>query len=296
MKLLVVGAEGSIGKKRKALLEEMGHKVTGIDVGSKVLMGVNTASQYDAVFLCTPPNTLVEMAKDCCHAGVPFFVEKPAAANFREFLPLVSLAEKKNILNMVACNIRFTTEYKAIQDALPNIGKPLYVNAECGYFLPFWRPGEYRTYYSCYRMAGGGVLMDSIHELDYIFELFGMPDKFKAVMAKVDRSGELKDLDCEDSVTFLAIYNGGPVITVHLDYLQRAYKRTFCAVGTKGRIDQIFNVQGSTAMYKAEMGHFLHCVKNNIETVNPVDRWSKVLEFVDKIRSTVPPEDAEESK
>lgn len=285
MKILVVGSEGSIGTKRKLILESVGHKVEGVDVKTEKQMSSKLVKEFDAVLLCTPPNTLCKLANECIEAETPFFMEKPGATCFREFIPIVNAVEKKGMPSMVACNLRFTAEYRAIEEALPNIGKPLYANAEFGYFLPWWRDGQYRTYYSAYRMAGGGILMDAIHEIDYVTNLFGPPSNLKACMVKIENSGELADLDSEDSATLLGIYKTGPAITIHLDYLQRAYKRTFCAVGTKGRIDQTFNVQGSTDMYKREMQHFLDCVKKGDDTLNPVSRWSGILEFVDNMRS-----------
>jgi predicted dehydrogenase len=287
LKLLVIGAKGSIGKRRMTLLEEMGHEVTGIDV--ETIISAKLVKEYEAAFICTPPNTQVRLAYICAENGVPIFVEKPGATNYREFLSLVGVCQKKSVVNMVACNLRFTSEFKAIQDSLPNIGKPIYATAEFGFHLPSWRDGNYKNYYSCFRMAGGGILLDAIHELDYLFALFGMPDPKTviATAAKIEHTGEL-DIESEDSATLFFIYKNGPSATVHLDYLQRSYKRAFSAVGTKGRIDQVFNVQGSNAMYKAEMKHFLDCVKSGKETVKDVYQHSLILEFVDKVKGDEP--------
>lgn len=293
MKLLIVGSEGSIGKRRKMLLEESGYKVDGIDQKKNQVLNKKLAEDYDAIFLCLPPSQCVNNAIDCVDAGVPFFLEKPGAIGHRDFLRLTAKVEKKEVVNMVACNIRFTPEYRAIQEAVPNLGKPLFAYAEFGYFLPFWREGQYRTYYSSYRMAGGGILMDSIHELDYMFSLFGFPDKPQALLATHENTKELSDLDSEDTANIYMMYKSGLNLVIHLDYLQRAYKRVFFAIGTKGRIDQTFNVQGSNAMYRAEMQHFLSCVKKGEETCKPVWQHLKLLEFVDRIKTPQLPEGKE---
>lgn len=284
MQLAIIGSEGSIGKRRKGILEELGHTVTGFDDKLGSIFDKKAAKEFDAAFICVPPVSCVKVASDCADSKLPFFLEKPGAVSYREFLTVVGKAEKSNVINMVACNLRFTSEYRAIQDALPNIGKPIYTHAEFGYFLPFWRPGEYRTYYSCYRMAGGGILMDSIHELDYMFSLFGHPDKPVATVVAVENTRELADLDAEDTANVYLLYKTGLNMVIHMDYLQRCYKRTFSAVGTKGRIDQTFNVQGSNAMYRDEMKHFLECVRKGTETVKDVHSHAKLLEFIDKSR------------
>ncbi len=287
MKLLVVGSEGSIGKRRKMLLEEMGHTVAGMDIKKNQYFSKTVAEEYDAVFLCLPPSVCAQNVMECVDAKVPFFLEKPGAVTARELLMVTHKLSKMELVTMVACNIRFTSEFKAIKDALPNIGKPLFAYAEFGYFLPFWREGQYRTYYSCYRAAGGGILADSIHELDYMFQLFGFPDKTKATIVTHENTKELEDLDAEDTANVFLVYPQGLNMVIHLDYLQRSYKRVFHVIGTKGRIDQTFNVQGSNAMYKAEMTHFLDCVKKGVDTCKPIEQHVKLLEWLDKVK-TVP--------
>lgn len=295
MKIAMVGSEGSIGTRRKGILQELGHTVAGFDVKLGNVFDKKAVKEFDAAFICLPPNQCVKAASDCADAKVPFFLEKPGAVNYREFLTVTGKAEKSNVINMVACNLRFTTEYRAIEDALPNVGKPLFTFAEFGYFLPFWRPGEYRTYYSCYRMAGGGILMDSIHELDYMFSLFGYPEKPVVTVVTSENSKELADLDAEDNANVYLLYKSGLNMFIHMDYLQRSYKRIFSCVGTKGRIDQTFNVQGSNAMYRDEMKHFLDCVKKGTETIKDVTSHARLLEFIDKSRQRSKVEEDEES-
>ena len=80
MNLLIVG-EGSIGLRRKMLLQEMGHTVDGIDLKNKQLLNPTLAGSYDAVFICLPPNQCVPAACYCADAKTPFFLEKPGASS-----------------------------------------------------------------------------------------------------------------------------------------------------------------------------------------------------------------------
>ena len=281
MQLAVVGSAGSIGARRKRLLEEMGHKVQGFDVKDHTPFSASHAKNFDAVFVCTPPLDQTNTAYECAQREVPFFLEKPGAISFRSFLPLTSVCEKTGVVNMVACNLRFTAEFAAIKASMARIGKPLYATAEFGYYLPFWREGDYRTYYSSYRMAGGGILMDAIHELDYVAALFGDLNKAETTF-RLESTDEL-DMEVEDSASLFITYKAGPAVAVHLDYLQRSYKRTFSLVGTKGRIDQTFNVQGSDSMYRDEMKHFLDCVKSKEPTIKDVFQHARLLEYLEKI-------------
>lgn len=280
---MVVGSEGSIGKRRARLLEEMGHRIVRKDIKNHDVVDIDTIKDVDAAFICVPPTSSVDVATFFQTANIPYFLEKPGAVNFRQFLPLSAQAVKSDLVTMVACNIRFTSEYRAIEDALPNIGKPLFTYAEFGYYLPYWREGSYNTYYSCYKVSGGGILMDSIHELDYMFSLFGYPDAPIALVHDQENTKELEHMEAEDTANVFIMYRNRLNMMIHLDYLQRSYKRVFFAIGTKGRIDQTFNVQGNNEMYRREMTHFLDCVKKGNRTCKPVEQHGRLLEFIDHI-------------
>ena len=74
----------------------------------------------------------------------------------------------------VVCNMRFHPAVAALRHALPMIGKPLFAQAHYGNYLPDMRPGaDYRTLYCASAAAGGGVILDAIHEIDYLIWLFG---------------------------------------------------------------------------------------------------------------------------
>ena len=70
------------------------------------------------------------------------------------------------------------------------------IHVFCGSFLPDWRPGrDYRETSSARRDAGGGVLLDLSHELDYAQWLAGPIDVDHAVNEKVsDLEIETDDL------------------------------------------------------------------------------------------------------
>jgi predicted dehydrogenase len=272
-------------------LEDLGHKVDGVDIDDVISQRV--LKDYEAVLICTPPNKHTEFAGMCAGVDVPFFLEKPGAIGYRDFVNLEGKVEKSKAINMVACNLRFTPEFRYIQDAKSRIGKPLFATAEFGYYLPWWRKGDYKNYYSCYAMAGGGVLYDAIHEFDYIFTLFGHPDRKAFAASHVTNSGVL-DMDVEDAANVFIGYKNGPDVVLHLDYLQRIYRREFHCIGTAGRIDTVFNVADNNEMYRDEMKHFLECVKKGEETCNPVWRHSLTLQFLDEMKTVAGKSQGEE--
>ncbi len=289
MKLALVGHKGSIGSRRKMLLEEMGHTVTGFEINDR--FDVGEARKFEAVFVCSPNQEHYSHVLTCINAKVPFFCEKPMCPDIRDAHNIGNMLMDSELVHMIACNIRFTEEFKFIKAALPNIGTPLYTVAEFGYYLPYWRKGDYRNYYSAYAVNGGGILLDAIHEFDYLVDLFGDLTKPKTFMAfKVQNTGEL-EIETEDNATIFTMQPNGNCIFLHLDYLQRTYSRKFTCVGTKSKVEVTFNTQDNNAMYRGEMKHFLDCVKSKEETCNTVFQHLKILDTVDliKARSETPP-------
>ena len=109
--------------------------------------------------------------------------------------------------------------------------------SEVGEYLPDWHPWEdYRQSYASRKELGGGALLVQIHEMDYLYWLFGKPSRIYAV------GGQLSSLevDVEDTVSTLMDCAGVPV---HLqqDFVQRPSRRTLLIVGNEGKIFVDFN-------------------------------------------------------
>jgi predicted dehydrogenase len=116
------------------------------------------------------------------------------------------------------------------QDA---IGKVVSVNAQVGQYLPDWRPAEdYRKGMSAKRETGGGVMLDLVHEFDYLYWLIG---DIKMIAAKYSNSGAL-EIETEDAAEVLLSFVNGASGTIHLDYLQRKLVRNCLITGYKGSI------------------------------------------------------------
>jgi predicted dehydrogenase len=293
MRFLVLGT-GSIGQRHCRNLAALGHDVLAWDVDGDRLAqvedvaGVSAAPSLEAglggapaaALICTPPASHVELAHRALAAGAHLFVEKPISHAADGVPALLDEAEARGRIVMVGYNLRFLPSLRRVKTLLDDkrIGRVLAARVEFGAYLPDWRPGrDYRENYATRAAQGGGILLDAIHELDYLLWLLG--DVAEVFCA----AGHLSDLagDTEDVVEATLRLHSGALAQVHLDYVQRVYRRSLEVVGDGGTILWDYPTHSVTVlapdappsredvgaeddpnrMYLDEMRHFVECVE-----------------------------------
>ena len=88
---------------------------------------------------------------------------------------------------MIGCNMRFHSGIKLMRQLIDKkeIGRIISVYAENGSFMPDWHPWEnYRISYASNMRLGGGVVLTQIHEIDYLYWLFGDVKKVSSFTGK----------------------------------------------------------------------------------------------------------------
>ena len=233
----------------------------------------------DAAVICTPPASHAALAQRALDAGLHLFVEKPIAATVSDATQLVAEAERRGRVLAVGFNLRFLPSLLRVKALLDDkrVGKVLAARAEFGSYLPDWRPGrDYRDNYAVRAADGGGILLDAIHELDYVGWLFG---DVTDVLCAADHVSDLAG-DSEDIAEVTLRFESGVLGQVHLDYLQRVYRRNLQVIGDAGVIvwdypthtvtvrateappETISVEDGETnEMYVQEMRHFARCLE-----------------------------------
>ncbi len=319
MRLLVVGT-GSIGTRHCRNLVALGQDVTAWDAdparlaGVAALSGVRAAASLeaglgtrpDAVIVCTPPATHLALARRAVDAGAHVFVEKPVAPVSDEVPELIDLARRRGRLLLVGFNLRFLPSLAVVKTLLDQgrIGRVHAVRAEFGFHLPGWRPGrDYRDNYAVSREMGGGILLDAIHELDYLGWMLGdVAEVFCAAAHVSDLAGDTEDL-AEITLRFAS----GALGQVHLDYLRRAYRRSLELIGAAGVIEWEYpacrvTVRGpapdavevvhagdetpAEQMYVAEMQHFLRCCEGRAVPLIDGDEALRSLRVVEAAKAS----------
>jgi predicted dehydrogenase len=260
MRFLVVGT-GSIGRRHCRNLVALGHAVMAWDddparldelhdVPSVEIAGSldeALGAKPDAALICTPPSSHVKIAREALDSGAHLFIEKPLAVTTSDALPLVVEAERHGRILAVGFNLRFLPSLRQVKTLLDDnrVGKVLSVRAEFGSYLPDWRPGrDYRLNYAVRSELGGGILLDAIHELDYLTWFFG---DVSEVSGTVEHKSRLAG-DTEDLAEITLRFKSGVLAQVHLDYFQRIYHRTLKVIGDVGTILWDFSEQTVTVL------------------------------------------------
>lgn len=259
MRILVLGC-GSIGSRHARNLAAL--RARGLDVqpavadvnaelaarvaaetGLDAFPGLDAALAWkpEGVIAAVPNHLHIPLAAKAVEAGAHVLVEKPLSHS-REGVPaFLDRAEALGRHVFVVCNLRFHPAIKTLRDNLPRIGRPLFSRAHFGNSLLNMRPGtEYRGLYCSNRSMGGGVILDAIHEVDYLLWFLGPAAEVRA------RAGKLSDLDIdvEDCASLNIRHASGAMTEIHMDYL-RPFKRRGCEiVGDRGML--LWQSEGKT--------------------------------------------------
>jgi predicted dehydrogenase len=266
MRFVVVGA-GSIGQRHLRNLVALGHEVVAVlepdgarreeaaRLTTRALVTGDEASAFDreadAALVCSPTVHHVAHARDALRRGLHVFVEKPLSHTLAGIDTLVEEAARGRRTVLVGCNLRFLSSLQLVKRLLDDgrIGRPLSARAHCGYYLPFWRPAtDYREGYGARQATGGGIILDSIHEFDYLTWLLGRPREVFAYAGKLSAL----EIDTEDTADVLMRFDYGTVANVHLDYLQRTYRRSCDVIGEDGLIAWDYISQSVTVYGKED--------------------------------------------
>ena len=253
---------GSIGKRHSKNLTDIGHQVVPIDLGDKLQYDV------DCAFICTPTQFHCEQAYEYLSRKIPTFIEKPLTHNYDELVGFIQSLASNNTISMVGCNMRF---HPAIRDAkeLVQKHKAIFARAEYGYYLPFWRKGDYTKSYSASEY--GGIILDDIHELDYLYWLFGKIVDIKTVFGKVSDL-QIKQ---EDIAETCMLFETGVTASIHQDYICKNYHRQLEIHFANERVK--FELPVTNLAYKKHVEYFCNNVTNNTPCMNNIGEAFYVL-------------------
>ncbi len=264
-------------------LETKYHVIVHHDLGSAL------AVKPEAAFICNPSSLHVPVAMAAAEAGCHLFIEKPLSHNLEGVEALIQLVERRRLTGLVGYPLRFHPCIQNLHRMLAHgqIGRPLAARAEVGEYLPNWhRYEDYRQMYAARADLGGGVLLSQIHEMDYLYWLFGLPKRICTLGGHLS-SLEIDVEDVASSVLEFEVNERKVPVQLHQDYVQRPSARGCTVLGDSGKIVtnlssltvERYDAQGQLAeklsfdgfprneLFMSEMKHFLDCIAGRVSPV-----------------------------
>lgn len=140
----------------------------------------------DMVDICLPTHLHEQAVVSAAGAGLPILCEKPIGRSLEEVDRMLRAVQRAGVMAMVAQVIRFWPEYVAIERMVRagELGTPLVAAATrldaMGNLAPWFKDPA---------LSGGALLDLHIHDLDYLFSLFGLPRRVSAVGVQSETGG-----------------------------------------------------------------------------------------------------------
>lgn len=301
MRILIIGL-GSIGKKHviaiNSTLPDAEIFALRSNKNSEIFPGVINIFSYaeiqslniDFAIIANPTAEHKITINNLMPFGFPLFIEKPLFSSL-DIKDLINPGINKSTRTYVACNLRFLGCIRFIKENITKLtNKKLNeVNVYCGSYLPHWRSNvDYRKTYSANAELGGGVHIDLIHELDYLYWLFGMPQK----VVRTFKNQSSLAISSYDYANYMLEYNGF-CASVILNYYRRDPKRTLELVfeDETWNIDLLKNQitcnnhlifsseQQIADTYQIQMEYFINCIINKKEIFNTMNDAFEVLKI-----------------
>ena len=167
-----------------------------------------TEKQYDAIIIAVPTSehlNYFEKWKD--HSDI-FLIEKPIDSDFgaieRVSYELLN-SEKKVFVNFQK---RYKGSWKKAKEIIESgrLGAFEYGTVSVRSDMRKWRDKDYKSLYAARKDLGGGALLTECHEIDAANWMLGDITEVAGV-----RNYNCKELDVDDSVSFIGKINGKPV-------------------------------------------------------------------------------------
>ena len=161
--------------------------------------------------------TIIPFLKD----NYNVFVEKPLITKFNQINYLKSIIKNSKSISAVGYQTRFNPIIKYIKKILAH-NKTINANFNWFTYLPDHRPWQnYLTSYASIKQKGGGVIHSMSHEVDLIYNLYGMPNYLSAF-----ESAKVINIQAEESISSIFKYKNH-IVNLNLSFASKNEKRYF---------------------------------------------------------------------
>ncbi len=129
--------------------------------------------KIDLVDVCTPTDTHEAFVIEAAQAGCHVLCEKPVTLEMESLERMLAACEKSGVRFMVAQVARWWPEFTVIKDFVDQgkLGPVRMIYEKRLAQAPRWS-----TWRSRPEVSGGGLYDMNVHDIDYLYTLFGMPE------------------------------------------------------------------------------------------------------------------------
>jgi len=241
------------------------------------------AEKLDYVDICLPTYLHAETAMKALKAGFHVLCEKPMALNREQAESMCNAARETGKTLMIAHCMRFMGANRIAKQLVDSGELGRVIDAEFYREGGNWNPMGYQNWFRDEKRSGGAMLDLHIHDVDIIYQLFGMPKAVSAVGASV-----IPGATGYDAMSVNYLYENGMFVnakcnwSIRNDHFNtRAFRinfengyifmdrskdrQTFVKVYADGRTEDLWE-QIDLNFYYNEICYFARC----LETAAPV--------------------------
>ncbi len=252
----------------------------------------------DFVDIVTPTDTHAELTIKAFEMGCHVICEKPMALNSDDCKKMIEARDKYGKALMIAQVVRFMAPYSYLKNTIEEnrFGKLVKYTAHRNSFTPRWSAENWMLQPE---RSGGAVIDLSIHDIDFIQWMFGLPESFKA--SHFTWKNETESISCYMSYPDKSIIAEGgwygDAMPFHAGFTAIFENGVITAEGEQFKVNgneitpdtnspelyigvECENLDG----YVRELTYFVYCVENGLKPEYALPESSlRSVEFCEKI-------------
>lgn len=240
-KAVVIGC-GSIGTRYIRLLIDLKFSVNCHDI-KKIDTSIfkDNVINYDSISKCidcnpdiiiisTPPSSHLSCLVEAIKSNAKILLEKPIASSKKDSDRILEIDKKNKGRIWCVSNMRYHPGFIAIKNNIKKVGKVYYANSYFSHKLSQMRKSSTKIFAS--NKNEGGVILDCVHDIDLISNLFGKIIFVNSWIASIG----LEKIDAEDHAYIWLKNESGVRLSMHFDFLSRWKTRGIKVVGENGTL------------------------------------------------------------
>ncbi len=257
--------------------------------------------ELDMVDICTPSFLHADMAIACLEAGYHVLCEKPMTLTEDEAQRVLEATKKTDKNFMAAHVVRFMAPYVYLRSIIQSgeLGKLLRLDMKRISSIPTWSWEDWMRD----EKRSGGVITDlSIHDIDYVQSVLGMPDSVSSYHYGLANNNDFAQTEMVYGETLVSCegtwYNAGiPFHATYLAVFENGYVESSDKIYKNGKpisvdepvsasdVDLGINV-GNDNGYLNEIQYFVDCIHNGTKPVLVTPESSaRTMALVDQIKA-----------